>query len=321
MIRWWKSQTSRQTQFGLHLKQEEGEKKVRVCISPSYKQIESRCWHGKSNIRGMFSAKQNPEDLSLYYASLIQRERYKEIICMTAGERQPWTTAKMADSAAVLGTALGNERSPHSLGTKAVHFSPCFPLSVWCLAFTASSAPLRGQPHKCQGELKLDSLHIPTMQHDKWSFSSLEDSVYPSLETVSFFSPANWYTPQVLWFFLSLIPHAIQIFWYYIYPTFSIPPSPWMYFTLPPSTKHHQSFSNKYFLLCHRILSTCIKLHAPVMASPTCQRDYIGNELQSRNRGHICDPDVEAGRYRFLVQILRNSGQENLRPGQGGTHL
>lgn len=53
-----------------------------MCISPSYKQIESRGWHGKGNIRGMFSAKQNPEDLSLYYASLIQRKRYKEIIGM-----------------------------------------------------------------------------------------------------------------------------------------------------------------------------------------------------------------------------------------------
>jgi hypothetical protein len=41
-----------------------------------------------------------------------------------------------------------------------------------------------------------------------------------------------------------------------------------------------------------------------VIAIPGCQLDYIWNELQSRNRGHTCDPDLEAGRHRLLTQIL-----------------
>lgn len=37
----------------------------------------------------------------------------------------------------------------------------------------------------------------------------------PSLlwKTASFSFPASWYTPQVLWFFLSFIPLGIQTFW------------------------------------------------------------------------------------------------------------
>ena len=31
-----------------------------------------------------------------------------------------------------------------------------------------------------------------------------------------------------------------------------------------------------------------------VVAIPGCQLDYIWNELQSRNGGHTCDPDLEA---------------------------
>ena len=49
-----------------------------------------------------------------------------------------------------------------------------------------------------------------------------------------------------------------------------------------------------------------------VMATPGCPLDYIYNELQSRNGGHTCDPDLEAGIYSVLIQILRNSGPENL---------
>jgi hypothetical protein len=41
-----------------------------------------------------------------------------------------------------------------------------------------------------------------------------------------------------------------------------------------------------------------------VMAIPGCQLDYIWNELQYRNGGHSCDPDLEAGRHRLLTQIL-----------------
>ena len=33
-----------------------------------------------------------------------------------------------------------------------------------------------------------------------------------------------------------------------------------------------------------------------VMATPGCQTDCICNELQSRNGGHTCDPDLEARR-------------------------
>jgi hypothetical protein len=61
------------------------------------------------------------------------------------------------------------------------------------------------------------------------------------------------------------------------------------------------------------------------MAIPSCQLDYIQDELQSRNGGggNACDPDLEAGRHRLLIQILawddtlliqilRHGGHENL---------
>lgn len=35
-------------------------------------------------------------------------------------------------------------------------------------------------------------------------------------------------------------------------------------------------------------------VYASVMAIPSCQLDYIRNELQSRNGGYIWDPDLEA---------------------------
>jgi hypothetical protein len=41
-----------------------------------------------------------------------------------------------------------------------------------------------------------------------------------------------------------------------------------------------------------------------VMAGPGCQLDSIWNELQSRIGGLTCDPDLEAGRYKFLTWIL-----------------
>jgi hypothetical protein len=47
----------------------------------------------------------------------------------------------------------------------------------------------------------------------------------------------------------------------------------------------------------------------------------IWNELQYRNIEHTCDQDLEAGRYRFLIQILRNSGHEKLSPRDGGMYL
>jgi hypothetical protein len=40
----------------------------------------------------------------------------------------------------------------------------------------------------------------------------------------------------------------------------------------------------------------------------------IWNELQFRNGRHTYDPDLEAGRHRLLILMLRNSGHERLRP-------
>lgn len=57
------------------------------------------------------------------------------------------------------------------------------------------------------------------------------------------------------------------------------------------------------------------------IVSPSCQSVYIWNELQCGNGGHIWDPDLEAGRQRLLIWILRHSGHEKLMPRQGGTHL
>ena len=59
------------------------------------------------------------------------------------------------------------------------------------------------------------------------------------------------------------------------------------------------------------------------MAIPSCQLDYIWNELQFRNGGHTRDPDLEAGRQvsdlNHDMEILKHSGHENLRPRQGST--
>ncbi|EDL40959.1 mCG146153, partial [Mus musculus] len=41
-----------------------------------------------------------------------------------------------------------------------------------------------------------------------------------------------------------------------------------------------------------------------VMAIPVCQLDSIWNDLQSRIGGLTCDPDLEAGRHKFLTSIL-----------------
>jgi hypothetical protein len=60
-----------------------------------------------------------------------------------------------------------------------------------------------------------------------------------------------------------------------------------------------------------------------VMAIPGYQLYYIWNELQSRNGGHTCDLDLEAGRQvsdlDLDMKILRQSGHENLRLRQGST--
>lgn len=41
------------------------------------------------------------------------------------------------------------------------------------------------------------------------------------------------------------------------------------------------------------------------MAILGCQLDYIWNELQSRKGGHTWDLDLEAGRHRVLIWMLR----------------
>ena len=41
-----------------------------------------------------------------------------------------------------------------------------------------------------------------------------------------------------------------------------------------------------------------------LVAIPGCQLNYIRNEQQSRNGRLTCDPDIAAGRYKFLTWIL-----------------
>jgi hypothetical protein len=41
------------------------------------------------------------------------------------------------------------------------------------------------------------------------------------------------------------------------------------------------------------------------------------NELQSINGRHTCHPDLEVGRHRFLIQILRHMAMKSLGPGMG----
>ena len=47
----------------------------------------------------------------------------------------------------------------------------------------------------------------------------------------------------------------------------------------------------------------------------------IWNELQSRNGGHIYDPDCEAERHRLLIWMFRTSGHEKLRPSHGDAQI
>jgi hypothetical protein len=49
----------------------------------------------------------------------------------------------------------------------------------------------------------------------------------------------------------------------------------------------------KYSQHCH------IKCNQGLVASVNCQLAYIWNALQSRNGGHTCDGDLEAGRQGF----------------------
>jgi hypothetical protein len=53
-----------------------------------------------------------------------------------------------------------------------------------------------------------------------------------------------------------------------------------------------------------------------VMALPGCQLDYIWNELQSRNGGHTCDPDLGAGRLQASDLDLDIVAMKRLGPGK-----
>lgn len=76
------------------------------------------------------------------------------------------------------------------------------------------------------------------------------------------------------------------------------PYTPAAYSLGKPGTALTQRVFLLSLLYCHYILDSC---HPSVMAIPDCQFDYIWNELQSRVGGHICDPDPETGRYKFLI--------------------
>jgi hypothetical protein len=90
-------------------------------------------------------------------------------------------------------------------------------------------------------------------------------------------------------------------------------------YTFIPSFTHLQwtprlSLEYGYFEQCHHQCSS-------VMDIPGCHLDSIWNDLQSRIGGLTCDPDLEAGRHKFLTWILawRSWGivsMKSLGPGQ-----
>ena len=51
---------------------------------------------------------------------------------------------------------------------------------------------------------------------------------------------------------------------------------------------------------CHHIIIKTLN----VIVIPSCQLDYIWNELQSKDGGHICPHDLEVGRQEaFFMDI------------------
>jgi hypothetical protein len=54
---------------------------------------------------------------------------------------------------------------------------------------------------------------------------------------------------------------------------------------------------------CQRCWASSPGLSA-IVAIPGCQLDYIWNKLQSKIGRLTCDPNLEAGRYKFLTWIL-----------------
>ena len=51
------------------------------------------------------------------------------------------------------------------------------------------------------------------------------------------------------------------------------------------------------------------------------RRLILRNEIQSRNKGHTCDPNHKAARHRLLILILCNSGPEKLSSKHGDMTL
>ena len=70
------------------------------------------------------------------------------------------------------------------------------------------------------------------------------------------------------------------------------------YYLLVFSTVDHTSFA-----LCV-IIKQEETNKEDAMAILGCHLDYVWNELQSRNGGHTCNTDLEAGRHRLLNWIL-----------------
>jgi hypothetical protein len=65
-----------------------------------------------------------------------------------------------------------------------------------------------------------------------------------------------------------------------------------------------KDFLSEYITVLNTILYFSANLIVLANTIPGCQLDYIWNGLQSRIGSLICDPDLEAGRYKFLTWIL-----------------
>lgn len=63
-------------------------------------------------------------------------------------------------------------------------------------------------------------------------------------------------------------------------------------------------FLSPGYIIQDDFFSSGPSIYLHVMAISGCQVDYTWNELQSRNGGHTCDPDLEVKRHRLLTQFL-----------------
>lgn len=55
---------------------------------------------------------------------------------------------------------------------------------------------------------------------------------------------------------------------------------------------------------CNKETTLVVEIKGPRVAIPGCQLEYIWNELQSRVGRLTNDPNLEAGRQKFLTWIL-----------------